>query len=183
MGKGRRDSDGLDLPRLRFDYIEDLGRLAIGQSHGTGWAFGMLDDETVRAVRTPIAECVRCGSWAEDPTRSVYGEIVPDHEFSPEENRDPVCFLCLGREERERQETEVLELLESKLGLAEKDREALRLFIETIFTDPAKILQVQDVDNRVRSLERQNVIMWGIVGVLVAAVIALTALLVSLVAA
>jgi hypothetical protein len=54
----------------------------------------------------------------------------------------------------------MLLVLEDKLGLAELQRDALKSFIETVFTDPQKILQVQDLDNRVRSLEKQTNRLW-----------------------
>jgi hypothetical protein len=64
------------------------------------------------------------------------------------------------------------------LGLGETDRRAIKAFIETIFTDPKKILQVQDLDNRVRSLETQNNIMWGVIG---GTIITLLALVVTII--
>jgi len=106
---------------------------------------------------------------AEDPTRDVDGQPIPEEAILFEELREPVCDTCIEAN----RDAEIVAILEGKLGLSEKDRDALRSFIETVFTDPAKILQVKDLDNRVRSLERQNNIMWGLVGVLVAAVIAL----------
>jgi hypothetical protein len=55
-----------------------------------------------------------------------------------------------------------------------------RSFIETVFTDPKKILQVQDLDNRVRELEKQNGRFWtavqlayGLLAVLITAVLAI----------
>jgi type IV secretory pathway component VirB8 len=59
----------------------------------------------------------------------------------------------------------MLLVLEDKLGLAELHRDALDSFIETIFTDPQKILQVQDLDNRVRNLEKQTNRLWIAVGI------------------
>ena len=59
----------------------------------------------------------------------------------------------------------MLLVFEDKLGLAELHRDALESFIETIFTDPQKILQVQDLDNRVRSLEKQTNRLWIAVGI------------------
>jgi hypothetical protein len=74
----------------------------------------------------------------------------------------------------------MLLVLESKLGLAEWDRDALRSFIETVFTDLKKILQVQDLDNRMRELEKQNGRSWtavqlayGLLAVLITAVLAI----------
>ncbi len=129
---------------------------------------------------TPVAPCVRCGAFAEDPMRTLDHERVIDAELLSEEEKQVVCFECQKKERREQQETEVLELLESKLGLAEKDREALWSFIETIFTNPTKILQVKDLDNRVRSLERQTNLLWAtFTGAILAFLIALAALVVS----
>jgi hypothetical protein len=59
----------------------------------------------------------------------------------------------------------MLLVLEDKLGLAKLHRDALKSFIETIFTDPQKILQVQDLDNRVLSLEKQANRLWIAVGI------------------
>jgi hypothetical protein len=59
----------------------------------------------------------------------------------------------------------MLLVLEEKLGLAELHRDALKSFIETIFTDPQKILQVKDLDNRVRKLEKQNGRLWAALGI------------------
>lgn len=94
---------------------------------------------------------------------------------------EALCGACIADEQRAELEAEALEPPESKLGLAEKHRDALRSFVETVFTDPQMILQVNDLDNRVRSSERQNKnVMWGIVRVLVVAVIALAALLATI---
>jgi len=48
----------------------------------------------------------------------------------------------------------MLDFLERKLGLSEKDRNALKTFIETIFTDPEKILKLERLNSRVENLER-----------------------------
>jgi len=161
--------------RAKLEYIEpDQARLQVLHDDLKNSFMPELDNNLkLFAEHTPVAPCVRCGAFAEDPLRKLDHEwYISAHMFS-EEDKHAICFGCQEKEEREQQETEILELLESKLGLAEKHRDALRSFIETVFTDPQKILKVQDLDNRVRSLETQNNVMWGIVGVLVAAVIAL----------
>ena len=91
-----------------------------------------------------------------------------------------MCRDCHSAALSEALEEEMLLVLESKLGLAERDRDALRSFIETVFTDPKKILQVQDLDNRVRELEKQNGRFWtavqlayGLLAVLITAVLAI----------
>jgi hypothetical protein len=124
----------------------------------------------------PIALCIRCGlRYTEDPNRDPAGE--PIHE-DPEDDLEVVCTACskaaLGAALRE----DMVEILDETLGLGEVDRRAIRAFIETVFTDPKKILQVQDLDNRVRDLEKQNNRLWvalgiegGLLGVLIAALI------------
>jgi hypothetical protein len=99
------------------------------------------------------------------------------HE-DPEDDLEVVCKDCRSAVLSEALEGEMLRVLESKLGLAERDRDALKALIETIFTDPKKILQVKDLDNRVRELEKQNGRFWtllqlayGLLGVLVASVV------------
>jgi hypothetical protein len=125
----------------------------------------------------PIAICVRCKRrYTDDPNRDSVGE--PMHE-DPEDDLEVVCDDCreiaFGAALRE----DVVEILDETLGLGEVDRNAIRAFIETIFTDPKKILQVQDLDNRVRELEKQNNRLWiavgiesGLLGVLIASFIA-----------
>ena len=77
-------------------------------------------------------------------------------------------------------EADLLYVLEDKLGFAEKHRDALKLFIETIFTDPQKILQMQDLNNRVRELEKQTDRLWTVyVGAILALLVALAALVIS----
>jgi hypothetical protein len=128
--------------------------------------------------QTPIAVCVRCGlRYTEDPNRDPAGE--PMHE-DPEDDLEVVCSDCRSAALSEALEEEMLLVLESKLGLAERHRDALKSFIETIFTDPQKILQVQDLDNRVRELEKQNGRFWtavqiayGLLAVLITSVLAI----------
>jgi hypothetical protein len=117
----------------------------------------------------PIALCVRCEQrYTDDPNKDAYG--IPIHD-DPEDDLEIVCREC--------QSAALSAALEGEmLGLAERDRDALRSFIETVFTDPKKILQVQDLDNRVRELEKQNERYWtllqiayGLLAVLIAAFI------------
>jgi hypothetical protein len=126
----------------------------------------------------PIAICVRCKRrYTEDPNRDSVGE--PMHE-DPEDDLEVVCDDCrkaaFGAALRE----DVVEILDETLGLGQVDRRAIRAFIETVFTDPQKILQVQDLDNRVRELEKQNGRFWtavqlayGLLAVLITAVLAI----------
>jgi hypothetical protein len=109
------------------------------------------------------------------PNKDAYG--IPIHD-DPEDDLEIVCRECQSAALSAALEGEMLRVLESKLGLAERDRDALRSFIETVFTDPKKILQVQDLDNRVRELEKQNERYWtllqiayGLLAVLIAAFI------------
>ena len=126
----------------------------------------------------PIAICVRCKRrYTEDPNRDSVGE--PMHE-DPEDDLEVVCDDCQSAALSEALQEEMLFVLEEKLGLAEVHRDALKSFIETIFTDPQKILRVQDLDNRVRELEKQNGRFWtllqlayGLLAVLITAVLAI----------
>src|SRR5918994_5049692 len=127
-----------DVPELRYVEVEDQARLASMRAQSSNWW----------GIQIPIALCVRCEMrYTEDPNKDAYG--IPIHD-DPEEDREIVCKECLFAGLNEALEGEMLRVLESKLGLAERDRDALRSFIETVFTDPKKILQVKDLDNRVR---------------------------------
>jgi hypothetical protein len=124
--------------------------------------------------QTPIAACVRCGRYTEDLNRDAVGE--PMHQ-DPEDEHEAVCEDCLRKGLGEALEADFLFLIESKLGLEERHRDALRSFIETIFTDPQKILQVKDLDNRVRHLESQTKLLWTVyVGAILVLLVALAAL-------
>jgi hypothetical protein len=121
--------------------------------------------------------------YTEDPNKDAYGISIHDY---PEDDREIVCDDCRSAALSEALEEEMLRVLESKLGLAERDRDALRSFIETIFTDPKKILQVKDLDNRVRELEKHNGRLWtalaiegGLLAVLIASVVAIALALAS----
>ena len=126
----------------------------------------------------PIALCVRCERrYTEDPNRDAVGK--PMHQ-DPEDNLEPRCEDCATEAFGEAFEKDLLDFFEYKLGLTEKHRDALKSFIETIFTDPQKILQVKDLDYRVRELEKQNgFFRWvlgiegGLIAVLIASVVAL----------
>jgi hypothetical protein len=104
---------------------------------------------------------------------------MPEHLFDSEEKKEAVCRDCLGEQLGEALEEDLLNLLEDRLGLAERHRDALKSFIETIFTDPQKILQLQDLDNRVRSLQTQVNVLWAAVG---GAIITLFVLVVTMIA-
>lgn len=134
---------------------------------------------SVQASLIPIAPCVRCGRLTEDRTRDAYGDPMPEHLFGPEEDKEAVCSVCRVQDISEALEEDLMLMLEKKLGLAERNRDALKSFIETIFTDPQKILQVQDLDNRVRSLQTQVNVLWTAVG---GAIITLFVLIVTMIA-
>jgi hypothetical protein len=106
---------------------------------------------------TPVALCANCERrYALDPTRHLLdGEPIANHFFESEEARKPVCDECRSEAFGEALQETMMEVLEEKLGLAEKDRDALRTFIQTIFTDPEKILKLERVNNRLESLERE----------------------------
>jgi hypothetical protein len=82
-----------------------------------------------------------------------------------EDDLKVVCDDCQSAALSETLQEEMLLVLEDKLGLAELHREALESFIETIFTDPQKIPQVQNLDNRVVSVEKQINSVWIAVGI------------------
>jgi len=157
-----------EVPELRYVEVEDQAPLASMRFESSNWW----------GVQIPIALCVRCEMrYTEDPNKDAYG--IPIHDY-PEDDLEIVCRDCQSTALSEALEEEMLLVLESKLGLAERDRDALRSFIETVFTDPKKILQVQDLDNRVRELEKQNGRFWtavqlayGLLAVLITAVLAI----------
>ena len=97
-----------------------------------------------------------------------------------------VCDDCQSAALSETLQEEMLLVLEDKLGLAERHRDALRSFIETIFTDPQKILQMEDLNNRVSDLEKQTGRLWvalgiaaGLVAISIAGVVAIALALAS----
>ena len=109
-----------------------------------------------------VAPCVRCGRYMEDPNRDSWG--LPVYE-NPEDDLEVVCDDCQSAALSEALEEEMLLVLEDKLGLAELQRDALKSFIEALFTDPQKLLLAQDLDNRVRSLEKQIHRLWIALGI------------------
>jgi hypothetical protein len=163
-----------EVPELRYVEVEDQARLASMRFESSNWW----------GVQIPIALCVRCERrYTEDPNKDAWG--IPMHE-DPEDDLEVVCKDCRSAALSEALEEEMLLVLEEKLGLAELHRDALKSFIETIFTDPQKILQVKDLDNRVRELEKQNGRLWAALGIeggllaaLLAAVVAIALALAS----
>jgi hypothetical protein len=164
--------------RLEFIHPEVSAPLSLEEGFNAG------QDDSGRWVmeRTPIAHCVNCGRWVDDPTRTVFDSMMPDHLFDSEVSKEPVCSECQAEDLGRALEEDILLLLERKLGLAERHRDALKLFIETIFTDPQKILQMQDLNNRVRELEKQTNLLWMVyVSAILALLVALASLVVSVV--
>jgi hypothetical protein len=106
--------------------------------------------------QTPIILCSQCGeSYAEDETRDSQGRKRSEESLSADPPSPPKCWGCVLDGLSEDYRADMLAMLEEKLGLAEKHRDALKLFIETTFTDPEKILKLERINNRVESLERE----------------------------
>jgi hypothetical protein len=154
---------------LRFDDVRSFEYLKLNHRHLRGversakWVV-FVDPRGggLLSLQTSVAPCIRCGRYTEDPNRDSWG--LPMLQ-GPEDDLEVVCDDCRGAALSEALEEEMLLVLEDKLGLAELHRDALKSFIETIFADPQKILQVQDLDNRVRSLEKQTNRLWIAVGI------------------
>ena len=154
---------------LRFDDVRSFEYLKLNHRHLRGversakWVvFVDPSGGGLLSYQTSAAPCVRCGRYTEDPNRDSWG--LPRHE-DQEDDLEVVCHGCQSVAHIEALEEEMLPVLEDKLGLAELHRDTLKSFIEIIFTDPQKILQVQDLDNRVRSLEKQTNRLWIAVGI------------------
>jgi len=157
-----------DVPELRYVEVEDQARLASMRAQSSNsWG-----------IQIPIALCVRCEMrYTEDPNKDAYG--IPIHDY-PEDDLEVVCGECRRAAFGVALREDVVEIIDETLGLGEVDRKAIRAFIETIFTDPQKILQAQDLHNRVRELEKQTNYLWmAFMGAILALLIALAALVVS----
>jgi hypothetical protein len=162
-----------EVPELKYVAVEPRSLARMRTNWDDWWEDQIL-----------IALCVRCGRrYTENPNRDAAGE--PMHQ-DPEDDHEAVCKACLRKGSGEALEADFLFLMESKLGLEERHREALRSFIETVFTDPQKILQIKDLDKRVRELEKQNGRLWvalgitaGLVAISIAAVVAIALALAS----
>lgn len=145
-----------DLPKVEFEYIE------IDDDRPPELYFNYL---------TPIILCKRCEErYTEDHERGGTGRPVIRSPWEEEEENPyfSFCEQCIGESFGEAFEHDVLSTIEKKLGLTEKDRDALKGFIQTIFTDPKKILKVQELDNRVAGLEKQVSSLWTALAVSVA---------------
>jgi hypothetical protein len=172
-GRTMDDVTSLKLDDVRtFEYLKLNHRHLEGVDRSAEWVvFVDPSGGGLLSYQTSAAPCVRCGRYTEDPNRDCWG--FPRHE-DPEDDIEVVCDDCQSAALSEALEEEMSLVLEDKLGLAELHRDTLKSFIETIFTDPQKILQVQHLDNRVRCLEKQTNRLWiavGIEGGLLAALI------------
>lgn len=146
-----------------FEYLKLNHRHLRGVERSAKWiVFVDPRGGGLLSYQTSVTPCVRCGRYTEDPKRDSWG--LPLHE-DPEDDLEVVCDDCHSAALSEALGEKMLLVLEDKLGLAGLHRDALESFIETIFTDPQKILQVQDLDNRVRSLEKQTNRLWIAVGI------------------
>lgn len=167
----------LRLEEVEFEYLK-IDLWAVSQSSGRGNEFGVV---------TSLVPCADCGGPAEDGTKNLQGETMPSVKNSVELFGDePFCDQCIMEDQAQELEGDVLALLETKPGLGEEDRLALKSVVQTIFTDPAKILRVERTENRVSALEGQIKTFWvvlgiaaGLIAVLIAAVIAIALALAS----
>lgn len=158
-----------DIPR-ELEYIDiDLWGVRRSFNYEGGWG-----------EFYPVARCVHCGRYTEDPTKDAEGDPLPDYLFDSEEAKHPECTECLSEQLGEALKKDTLQILEDTLGLGETDRTAIRAFIDTIFTDPKKILKVQELENRVSGLEKQTTALWIALGVAVALLAILATLAVTL---
>ena len=98
---------------------------------------------------------------------------MPDHMLS-EEDRNPRCQHCMKEDFGRALEEDIVATFERELGLAERHRDALRALIEAIFTDPEKILKLEQLSTRVSCLERDLSIWKWVAGI--SAGVALSAL-------
>lgn len=138
-------------------------------------------------TRTPVAPCAKCGRFTNDPTRSAFGQSIEAALFEYEHSHLPTCPSCIEKALNESFEASTLAMLERRFGIAEKDRDALKAFMETIFTDPGKILKLEQLHGRVGSLERDTTFWKGVAifaaGVAMCALgLAVTALITTLTA-
>lgn len=149
----RKDSDGNFLKETppEFEYIE-IRKSSIPAEWDPG------------ANSVLLTRCRRCGRFTEDRTVDIYGRPKPDYMLS-EDARNPLCRHCVKEDLGRALEEEIVTTLERKLGLAERHRDALRAFIETIFTDPKKILKLEQLSNRVSGLEKDLSIWKWVAGI------------------
>jgi hypothetical protein len=130
--------------------------------------------------QTPIAVCVRCGlRYTEDPNRDPAGE--PMHE-DPEDDLEVVCNDCLERAFTDSLKKGIEEVIDERLDLSENDRTSLKKVVELVVTEPEKVLELKDLGNKVRELEKQTNLLWMVyVSAILALLIALAPLVVSVV--
>jgi hypothetical protein len=155
------------VPELRYVEVDprQLGRLRSNLNNWWG-------------DQTPIALCVRCElRYTEDPNRDAWG--LPMHE-DPEDDLEVVCSDC-----HEEAFTDILkrgmeEILDERLDFDEEDRAALKKVVELVVTEPEKVLELKDLGNKVRDLEKQNGRLWialgiegGLLAVLITSVLAI----------
>jgi hypothetical protein len=128
----------------------------------------------------PIAICVRCKRrYTEDPNRDSVGE--PMHE-DPEDDLEVVCNDCLEQAFTDSLKKGIEEVIDERLDLSENDRMSLKKVVELVVTEPEKVLELKDLGNKVRDLEKQTNRLWMVyVGAILALLIALAALVVSVV--
>jgi hypothetical protein len=161
-----------EVPELRYVEV-DPERLSRMRGNLSNW----WGDQTA------IATCVRCGRYTDDPNRDSAG--VPMHEDS-EDDHEPVCSDCLERAVTDSLKSGMEEVIDERLDLSDENRATLKKVVEMAVTDPEGFLELKDLGNRVRSLEKQNGRLWvtlgiegGLVAVLLTSVVAIALALAS----
>ncbi len=133
--------------------------------------------------QTSIASCVRCGRYMEDPNRDSAGD--PMHQ-DPEDDREAVCLDCLEKALIDGFKRDMEGVIDERLDLSDKDRTTLKKVVELVVTEPDKVLELKDLGNQVRELEKQNGRLWlalgiegGLLAVLLTSVVAIALALAS----
>lgn len=115
--------------------------------------------------QTPIANCARCGRYTNDSNRDIAGGRL--HE-NPDDDHEVVCQECAWSAYADARKRSIEHLIDARLDLGEEDRRALKKVVELVVTQPDKVLELKDLGNRVRGLERQTVALWVALGVAIA---------------
>ena len=126
--------------------------------------------------QTPIALCARCGRYTEDLNKDAFGEPMPQED--PEDVYEDVCCECLERESTE----SLKEIIDERVDLGDRDRASLKRVVDLVVHEPHKVLALKDLGDKVRDLEKQTERLWTVyVGAIIALLVALVALVISVV--
>jgi len=82
------------------------------------------------------------------------GNSLPDHLFSSEEDKQPVCMHCHQEAVSKALEADVVGMIEEKLGLSEADKERLQA-IRSLIENPDRVLKVERLHDKVDGIERR----------------------------